>query len=193
MDITLGVGTRNAYGLTTAVPCGDVPLIKALAMALEGADASRESWWSPHVWRDGHRGTDRWLGAGCVAIDVDYHDANGEHALAPAEAAAHLSNCALRGCLPGSLFHLTPRGARVVFVFDRVVEDPDQMIELADRYAASVADALEASGVPPGYRVDGRVHRDLARLLYTPSATVERARRTARVLAMRDKTYAVSW
>lgn len=59
-------------------------------------------------------------------VDVDYHDGDGKHEAPLADVRAQLEQAATAGKLPGNLFHLTPRGARVVYVPAGPVTDREQ-------------------------------------------------------------------
>ena len=114
--ITVGQGKKEPQGRIVLLVGADP--VTALQVALDGQAAKPERWWSTHVWREAYRGTDRWLSACAIGVDVDYQDDSGNHTETPADIAAQLAGLAAAGKVPGNLFHLTPRGARIVYVLD---------------------------------------------------------------------------
>lgn len=187
LALTLGAGRRNPRGRTV-----DLPEPGALA-GLFGK-AATEGWWSTHTWEDGHRTADRWIGSAGVMVDVDYHDGAGHH-VEPPEATAHALEAAARaGKVPGTHFHLTPRGARVVFLFPDQITDRELFAAAAAGAGALVTAALEHLGLhrrdnTPGYEVDSRVLRDLARFVYSPNAKVDGKARAAAVLDLNSQPW----
>lgn len=190
LQITVGAGRKNARGKLVDLSAGE-PASKALARALAEIPPATEAWWSPHVWEEAWRGTERWKASVGVGIDLDYHNANGDHFAAPADAAGAMLEAARAGKIPGSVFHLTPRGVRVVFVFDRMVSDRDLMVRAAQGAAKRVEEAVKALGLlgTPGYTTDTKALLDLARLLFSPRSIVEGVKRAADVFAMRDDVF----
>lgn len=187
LAITIGRSRRNPRGRSVPLVDG-VPAARALATALEAQPKALEAWWSVHTWKDGHRTADRWSSAMGVGVDIDYHDEQGEHVAAPAAQAAQLEQLAREGKLPGSVFHATPRGARLVFVFREPTSDRDVFARAARGAATLVQAALRLHKVS-GYVVDEKALLDLARLLYTPQAQVDGVQRQAEVLVLREEPY----
>lgn len=187
LAITLGAGRRNARGKATTLPA-DVPPARAIADVLSQQPRGVESWWSQHTWAEGHRTQDRWRAASAVVIDLDYHDDAGGHVAAPMDARAAIHGAAISGRLPGSLFHHTPRGARVVFAFADQVTDADVFAACARSAGALVTAALRRAQIP-GYTVDAKILTDLARMMFGPNAKVDGQQREAEVIVMRDAPY----
>lgn len=191
LSITVGCGRAKPQGQVVEL-ASDVPPAVALARALEATPHTGERWWSFHLWQGAHRGGERWVASGGVGIDLDYEDAKEDHVAPPADVAEQIDAAAAAGLLPGSVFHLTPRGARIVFVFRGMVTDRELMSRAAVGAGAQVGAALEAAGLPvagpgrAGYRVDQKVLIDLARLLFTPRCMVDGVKRDARVVVMRE-------
>lgn len=187
LSITIGRSRRNPRGRPLELPDGVSPA-RALATALDAQPTSAEAWWAPHSWRDGHRTADRWLSACAIGVDVDYHDDAGEHVVPPAASAQALDQAAREGKLPGSVFHRTPRGFRLVFTFAQHVTDRDVFARAARGAATLVQAALRQCRLV-GYVVDEKALLDLARLLFSPRALVDGAQRDAEVLVLREEPF----
>ena len=153
---------------------------EVLGAALAGQPSEVEAWWSPHLWAGGHRSTDRWEGASGVAIDIDYRDVGGSHTAPEAEVAARLMALFREG-MPGNIFHATPRGARVIFLFPEIVRDRGEYAAAARAAAADVKASLTRSGLD-SYVIDEACLLDLARLLYSPNAIVGGVQREAEII-----------
>lgn len=200
LSITVGNGRTNPRGQIVPLEPGLSPAA-ALARALEAIPPNGERWWSFHLWKEARRSGERWYASGGVGVDVDYEDGKGSdpekwgHVAPPFDVAAALQSAATEGKIPGSVFHLTPRGARVIFTFAALVDDRDLMTRTGRGAGKLVGDALAAAGLPlvteghPGYAIDQKVLTDLARLLFTPRSVVEGVKRDARVIVMRDAPY----
>lgn len=178
--ITVGAGLTRPVGTWSAAesPGG-------VAQILSLSKSEHDGWWSVHRWRGNRRGEAGWVSASGVALDIDYHDDGGAHAKAPDNAAAELESAADAGELPGNLFHLTPRGARVVFWWANPTTSPDTQRRASEAAAAELTAAIKVGG----YEVDGKVVADLARLIYKPNAIVAGAERSATVMIMRHDPY----
>lgn len=163
--------------------------VESLAALLNSAPTSTESWWSVHLWTDDRRAKDNWVGAVGVAIDVDYVDAAGQHATATAEDAARFR--AATSSLPGTHWHSTPRGSRVVVVFPAPVVDREAWAKAAAGFASLVETWIRVSRLDadrtarlPGYEIDDNF-LDLARFMYCPRALVSGIQRSAAIVALR--------
>jgi hypothetical protein len=185
LQVTLGAGLRNPQGL--AVQLNGDP-VNELARIL-GERTGREAWWSGHTYRDDRRSAAAWLGSSCIHIDLDHHDADGKHVEMPAELASRLETGASAGAIPGNLLHLTPRGARVVFVLAELCTDRDAYRAAARAAAAAVRRAVAHL---PALLLDDAVLLDLARLLYAPNATVSGVERHAAMVVMRPEPTAAA-
>ena len=196
VTITFGKTLTDTVGRRHDVEEEELCLGDVLAEAIEGYTGL---WWSPHVWKGDRRGQENWEAASAVAIDLDYYGTfspRREHSPPPVEVAARLEGAKL----PGNIFHQTPRGARVVFIFAKPVTDP-QVFEGAARGAGWLVErALDEAGLlgrvsgrplvveRSGYVVDQGVLYDRGRLLYGPCSLVpgEGGRRNAPVLLLGD-------
>jgi P4 family phage/plasmid primase-like protien len=188
LAISVGQGKRNATGrrLVLAV---DTPSTAAIADLLRSQPAVVEAWWSPHVWENDYRTQETWRAAAGVAIDIDYYEPGGKHAPAPAERAEQVEKLATSGALPGSIFHLTPRGFRIMFVFEAPCTDGALFKRAAEGAAQRLKAALRRHHVS-GYRVDESALFDRARMLYCPRAIVDGVARSAAVYTVRHEPFA---
>ncbi len=181
LALTIGAGRRNPRGQRV-----DLPKANALPSVLGSLPARQEQWWSTHVWEEGHRSQDRWLGSAGVMVDIDYHDAEGHHVAPPPEAARALEQAARAGRIPGSAFHLTPRGARVIFLFGDMNTDRELQHQASLGAGVLIEQAIQQH---PGYQVDRKVLVDLARLLFAPAAVVDGVRREAEVIQLQPSPF----
>jgi putative DNA primase/helicase len=186
--ITTGAGKLRPQGRRVAVGA----TARDFATALASLPATTEGWWSPHVFASDYRKGEAWESSSAVAIDLDYHDAAGAHTSPPPETARALLALAKGKLLPGSLFHETPRGARLVFVLDEQLEDPDAFDAIAREAGRRTAAALGALGGRPGYEVDGKVLTDRARFLFSPRAIVGGTPRNAALEVLREEPFTVA-
>lgn len=178
LEITLGTGRRSPRGKRVRIPAGE--LSRALA---EHAPGKPEAWWSVHVWEGDHRGKERWQGASGICLDID-HEQDGTHCAPPPETRAQMDDAVQT--LPGSLFHHTPRGARVIFVLHEPCRDAAQYAKACEGAVRLVSRAIAHI---PGYEVDRKASMDLARLMWTPSTVVDGQAREAEVQRLRRDTY----
>lgn len=204
----------------------DKPRAEQLVAMLNALPAGVvESWWSPILWarhvcrkngqpdrehRDGHRCGHGWYQAHAAVVDADFYGPEPrivitktgiamkpDHAVVPAERAAAFAALATGGALPGTAWHPSPRGARVVFVFSAPCRNAE-IYQLASRGAAElVRQAIDAAGLlarvinnvaVDGFMPDGGVH-DLARFMYAPRALVGGLQRDAVVELLRTDSY----
>lgn len=187
-EITIGAGLTRPQGRALRLSEWTPQAFAAALDALTGV----ESWWSPHGFDGHYRDAERWRGAVALPLDLDYHDGDGKHAAMPDDVRAKLHGADL----PGSLFHGTPRGARLVAVLAHPVTTPDDYRAALDGFAAQARTALHALGVLAVDGCDGldvdTACSDLARLLFAPRATVDGKQRSARVVVMRDKLFTLA-
>lgn len=186
LQVTLGAGTKNPRGTTVDLLPDAVSDLARRLTERTGAEA----WWSGHVFSDDRRAKKNWTAASCIHLDLDHYDESGKHTTLPPETAASLDALARSGKLPGSLFHLTPRGARVIVVLSELCTDREAYRSAATYAASRVRAALVCDF--PALRVDEEVLLDLARLLFAPNATVGGYERHAEVVVMRRSTVALS-
>ena len=196
--ISVGQGKQNPQG--HAQPAGET--VSDWQAALGALPDGECSWWSPHVWTRNYSIAADWMGAHGCAIDIDYEDPSlqgNRHTALPDEAWAEFYELAKSGDIPGNLIHATPRGARVVFVFDEVCTHRDQMRGAMEACAVLVESALErcdieaqlaygGGEVRAGFAVD-RACLDLKRIFWAPKCRVAGAKRNAPVIAIKDAKY----
>ena len=115
LTVTLGAGRTK--------PMGSRVDAAALPDVLRHQLPEHESWFCMSVFDGDRRANARWLSAAGIALDIDYHDADGSHAKAPTDAHAAAENAWDGDDLPGSFSYLTPRGFRVVFLFKAQASD----------------------------------------------------------------------
>jgi hypothetical protein len=187
LAITIGRSRKNPRGRSVQLP-DDVSPARALAVALGAQSRAEEAWWAPHTWKGNHRGADNWTSAIGVGVDVDYYDNNGEHVSPPAELAAAVDQAAREGKLPGSVYHATPRGFRVVFSLAAPLTDRELYDRTARGAAALVSAALRQLRLI-GYIVDEGATLDTARLLFSPTAIVDQQARDAEVMVLLEEPY----
>ena len=195
--ITVGAGLSRPQGCRLAL-AGTDGLSELLANALRATASEVEAWWSPGVFEGDYRQTKRWIGSTAIGVDADYHDATGKHAEVPAAIAAAVESAALAGQVPGSIYHATPRGLRIVLVLAFVEQDGTTWqraahgaCALVNEWLASANIAATGAGACNGYVLDVPASCDRARLLYTPNAVVRGIQRAANVVVMRQQPYGV--
>jgi hypothetical protein len=149
-----------------------------LAALLTSRKPDAEHWWSPYCWTGDLRSGEAWESACAVAIDLDYHDDTGAHAVPPDDVRQRLGEARLSA----TLRHETPRGERLILVFDSLCTDADAVGAALDGALVRARQELDAAGLPApvtprdgpgtaGVVVDGAV-RDRARILFCPRALV---------------------
>ena len=181
LAITVGAGLSQPTGTYTRVP---EPSIDSLARILSELPAATEQWWSGHLWKDNLRRANLWQATCVLVTDIDYEsdgDPFPEHRDALAEMATS-------GSLPGSLFHLTPHGARIAFVLDRPYSERRDVLAAAEAVNSIVGDAIAGTG----YKLDATCTRDLARLFFTPNARAKGVPRHADVVVMRREQFSAA-
>ncbi len=184
--ITVGAGRRVPQG--KRLPVSENPCVRSVVDALDALPTTADSWWSPHLWEGDYRGGARWLGASLVVLDLDYIDADGEHAAPPAEALASLKAAVASSI--ANLWHTTPRGARFVTVLERTISEPEEYQAVQRGVVDQTRKLLERMGVP-GYRVDDAA-LDLARVFFAPRARVDGVARVAVSHLLSDRPRAPS-
>jgi len=192
--LTAGINRRNAHGTLVRLPSGASAARKLTELLSHDPDDGipHEGWWSLNQWRNDHRRKQGWCGASGIALDVDYHDAGGIHSAPPARTRE----------LTGNIIHQTPRGLRVVLVFDRVERSRDKMKAAMRGAAAIVEEDLDAQGLlavfpkafspHAGYAVDTSASFDLARLFWAPTTIVDGALRSDPLVLIRDEPFTVA-
>lgn len=200
MSITLGAGKDRPQGRIFHLDKA-LSVVESLEKALEDIEPGPETWWSLHRWERDYRKSDGWLSSLGVGIDLDYHNEKGKHkGSIPPEDRKHLLEGVVENeVLPGNLFHHTPHGARVIFLFPAPVADRELWQRAAQGACTLVSECIERLGISAtrkqipekgrmvwcdGYHVDNEASCDLARLFYTPNAIVDGAERSARLVVM---------
>jgi predicted P-loop ATPase len=174
---TVGEGRRQPQGLQ--FKCA--PTVQAVAEALRKQPATIERWWSMHLWKKNKRSGEAWLASSGVSCDIDHVRPE-----MPSDALVErLKGAASTGELPGAIFHLTPHGARIVWVYEKPCSDRAQQIKAERGARALVQAALEKLGLTD-YEVDQSTVSDLARFFYTPNSIAKGVRRDAQVYVMRE-------
>ena len=176
--ITLGAGRRSSRGQRVRVS----PSTIAETLAQHGP-GRHEAWWSVHIWEGDHRGRERWQGAAGICLDID-HIQDGQHCAPPPDVRAMMDDAVQ--ALPGSLFHHTPRGARVIFLFEAPCQDQQLYLRACEGAVHLVSQAIAHI---PGYQIDQKASRDLARLMWAPRTTVDGQARDAELIRLRRDTY----
>ncbi len=197
LGVTVGNGLRSPIGKFHLLPNGQPP-VRALGDFLNALPADGvESWWAGTQWQDDHRGKGRFLRTFTVPLDLDYHDENGTHEKpVPPEPAARLLEVARSGAFYAQLFHVTPAGARLVYVLPEWLED-SKRYKAAFRGALDrVEKVLEAEKLVAAVRGKDRVSgfvadpavKDLARVLFAPRIARDNKgrRRDAEVVVLRE-------
>jgi hypothetical protein len=110
-------------------------------------------------------------------VDLDYIGSDGKHTATSATAAQRLSDEI--ASVPGNLWHPSPRGARIIFLFSATCTDAATFEDAATGAGHLVAKAVRKLGLyvdrasgAPGFEVDQSGLRDRARFMYTPRSTV---------------------
>jgi len=198
VQITVGAGNHRPQGRALLFAPDPSPA-SAFAAQLTSWPPEREGWWAPGVFKDDYRKGENWRAAQVAGLDVDYHDANGEHAALPPEVAAAIKAAAQCGDLPGNLAHLTPRGLRIIPILDAQVTDRDEMkrvlggactlVELALQKLALAAASRGNGKEYNGLSVDRAASMDLARFLYMPRSIVKGVTRNDDPFVMREEPY----
>ena len=169
-QVTLGLGVRRPQGRRVALDPADPVTDLARILNQHRGD---EAWWSPSVFDCDHRSDASWQCATVLGVDVDFHR-DGKHV----EVSAEALQCVARLTLPGTLWHPTPRGLRVVGLLDQTIVEASKYEHAATVFAGEVANALSCVR---GLHVDFGASADHARLLFTPRATARGVERSAEI------------
>lgn len=136
-----------------------------------------EAWYTMNIWKGDKRSRTAWMGAHGIAIDVDYCP-DGIHSPVPDSTKVPIDPASFGA----NLFHWTPRGFRVIFVFDRpwtgTVEAWQELVKGSEYF---VKQALRDH---TAFVLDEKVTKDTARLVYAPNARVGGVQRSAEVLVV---------
>lgn len=181
--ITIGEGRQRPQG--RRFPVGPPP-VEGLCKALKAQPARVERYWSVHLWERDYRLQKGWIASIGVAVDLDYRIPNEPPS---PDVAARLAEAARTGRLPGSIFHLTPHGARLVFVYELACTHRGMQVSASKGAAALVERALADLDLFD-YVVDPCTW-DLARFYYTPNSVAKGVARTDEVVLMRPQPFEV--
>jgi len=179
--ITIGEGRQRPQGRAAALT---MPLVESLYELLKTQPARVERWWSVHLWERDYRVTKGWRASIGVAVDLDYRIRDSPPS---PEVTARLADAARAGKLPGSIFHLTPHGARVVFVYEVPCNHREMQISASKGAAALVERALAELDLFD-YVIDPCTW-DLARFYYTPNSVAKGVARNADLVMMRSQPF----
>jgi predicted P-loop ATPase len=185
IGITVGQGVKRPRGAFVMVK-SEAGLVEAVASTLRTQPNMDERWWSPHRWEGNYRDGSKWQSSIAVAVDIDWHDSK---SFPPLKTASGLEEYARAKALPGSIFHSTPHGCRVIFVFDQPCTDRSAMVAASEGAGAMVQQAFADLGLADLYKVDEKVLKDLARLFFVPTCRAKNVQRQAEVITMRPVTY----
>lgn len=168
----------------------------SLAQVLEQKPAEDRGWWSVHVWRGSARRQNMWEMAHGVVVDIDFYDAEGNHAPKDQASAEAIAVAALSGDFEANIYHDTPRGIRLVYVFERPIRSANVWTRVSGEIfthvsarisSLSLAATTEGRRHFSGFKVDESVQFDRAKLIYAPNAIVDGYPRFADVVVLEDK------
>jgi hypothetical protein len=171
-----------------------------LARILNDLPAGKvEQWWTCATFRGDYRDSDNWEGAVGVPLDWDFYPAGYvsvpgvKRPALPETFADRLMIAVENGEVAGNVFHLTPRGCRVVVLFPSVVTDRVGRLELAAAAALLVGESLTrlgfAEGPDGGLREDAPKTQDCAAAMFCPRATVDGVARDGDAIVLRVEPY----
>jgi Mrp family chromosome partitioning ATPase len=199
--ISVGEGKKNPAAVRLPVST-DSGVVKGFAAALSAVAPGVERWVSTHSWKKDSRTSDEWSASLGVAVDVDYTDGEKigrdlSHVHPPVETVKRIDEALSFAELPGSVAHQTPRGLRIYYVFDDTNTDATLQRSAADGAISEVEEALRRMGVDggenqPGYVIDKKATRDLARLMFAPFSTVDGVERRAKLVTLREDPYSAA-
>lgn len=175
--ITVGEGKTKPQGSYLKIEC----TVQAVAEALRTQPATVERWWSMHLWKGNKRAGDAWMASSGISCDIDYRKPENP----PEELVVRLRAAAASGELPGAIFHTTPHGARLVWVYERPNSDRALQIKAERGAHALVGKALETLALVD-YEVDLATVGELARFYYTPNSIAKGVKRQAEVFVMNE-------
>lgn len=197
LAITVGAGLTNPQGKTHRL---ENLTPDALVLALKSRAPEVEAWWSPHFWKANYRLADNWESAIGVTLDIDYnecpiHGNKKKHCsrcnVPPSDGVVQLLHQAAPS-FPGSVFHATPNGFRVVFLFPSPCDDREAMVKASLGAAALLERNLADWPGLVAYHVDAPLVDDLGRLYFTPNSIAKGVPRSNEVLKLRDAQFSPS-
>lgn len=203
LEITVGQGRKNPIGKLCSITFNGEGRVVALFEEMRTMPSVVDGWWSGHLFDGNHRQAAKWKGASCAMVDVDYHAGDTKKPSPSDDDRDRIVAAARAGRLPGSIFHPTPHGARVIFVFDQIESDPEKTERAIAGAGELVQAALAQLGLaetPARQVVNGKICRghgfavdsqaqDRARFMFSPRAIVDGEHRNAELLAMSSSPY----
>lgn len=181
--LTIGQGANRPQGFGVELK---PPYPEAVFAAIKSQPGDEERWQSIHTWEGNYRKTENWRSSIGVCLDLDYKIPK---AFPPADLRARLVGAAAAGELPGSIFHLTPRGARTLFIYDLPVTRADMQVAASMGAGAIMTRALDELGLSD-FRVD-ECSYDLGRLFFTHNCWAKGVKRDEDLLLMRREPFDV--
>ena len=171
--------------------------VESLKATLDASPDTAEAWWSPCLWKGDQRNSMAWEAACALVADVNFADEYGRHAMPSAALAQEFRDRAHE--LPGSLWHSTPRGFRVVAVLAAECGDFASWLLAAEQFEGRIGEWLLEQRLSanrgeaiPGYAVGhGWADLPMARYLYTPRALVSGLQRQAQVHLLHSDPFAL--
>jgi hypothetical protein len=133
----------------------------------------RDAWWACATYTNDYRENENWQNQIALSVDLDHHDALGQHAPLSDEARKLLEEALPTA--PGTWSHLTPSGARVIALLDQPIVDASVYPRVWGAFIERVR-AWCPSLTVGELRVDTAC-KDLARFYYTPRATAKGVKR----------------
>lgn len=167
----------------------------SLARMLEQKPAEERGWWSVHVWRGSRRQQNAWELAHGVVVDIDFYDTEGNHAPKDQASAEAITIAALSNDFEANIYHDTPRGVRLVYVFERPIRSANVWTRISGEIFTHVSTRLNTLSLAAttegrrhfgGFKVDESVQFDRAKLIYAPNSIVEGVARSADVIVLSD-------
>jgi len=177
LTLTIGRGVKRPQGKRVELVNGSA-CPRGVVLQLQQLGSGDEEWWSPHSWTNAYRLAKTWESSMGIAVDVDY--------AVPDQPPTADDVAQLRAIAwPGSAWHLTPHGARVVFAFGEDCSDRELVLRAAQGAGELVRTAIAGTR----YFVDPKPLEDFARLFFAPRALAKGVQRNDVVLELRADPY----
>ena len=194
MNLTIGQGVANPQGKSVDIPKN----AEALAKTLIALPSQPEAWWSLHSWRNGWRSKANWEKSDGLIVDLDYtvttpaNPTKPIHTTPPPDCVQSFRNILQLKLLHGNLAHLTPRGARIVLLFEESVTNEAEYASYAKVYADILTATLKTHELS-AYTVDFPALKDTARLYFTPNAIVGNVARNSEIIWLHNRNYTLDF
>lgn len=163
--------------------------VVGLKSALEGINPIAPEWnpwWSAHVWRTNRRKDSEWESSGVICFDLDNEPRPGTHEAISDEIIECVKN---NPPTCGNLWHFSPRGMRIIFLLKEQCSDRDLYLMAAFGAESLVENWLESVPDLQALRVDSKVFKDCARLVYPPNGRINGEMRQSAVFTVFDNPY----